>query len=172
MGKAIWDCFLPVHQNIVFAIPDESAHKCYLPNRSRYQLCRSHFPAFGIGLPCNRRNLFVGLHPDQVLIEGCQSGVWKKASGSAGGTGLRGMFAPLAGKQISCQLSSGDWAYALVDSLGTPYLYNVRTGAWLLIGYYASTPYTGQVTAAGLVATYYDPFSGMSSFCTASWPVS
>lgn len=53
------------------------------------------------------------------LLLSCQSGIWKKASG--GGTGLRGVYAPLVNKSISCS-AGGTTVYAMVDGLGDVYM--------------------------------------------------
>lgn len=116
------------------------------------------------------------------VILSCQSGVWRKASG---GTGLRGIFNPLALYQISCRANSTT-AYAKVTADGTPY---VR----------AKTPWgdTGWVQSTKLVRTFYGSVavtsdlslstvalvvssidynssdeSAFESYCTAYWPLS
>src|SRR5690606_38767622 len=65
--------------------------------------------------------------PDRKKILSCQSGRWKSATGSDGGTGLRGAFEPLKGMEISCSVAGTntnmphEW-HARVDDSGTPYL--------------------------------------------------
>lgn len=62
------------------------------------------------------------------LILSCQGGAWRRAQG---GTGMRGVFAPLAGMTIACSWS--DWnetsgvVYAHVNANGDPF---IRKDAW------------------------------------------
>lgn len=55
------------------------------------------------------------------LLLSCQTLVWKQASGAGGGTGLRGVLAPLKNKTITCDYA-GYQVDAHVDALGDPKL--------------------------------------------------
>ena len=102
-------------------------------------------------------------------MRSCQSGVWKKASGAEGGTGLSGVFAPLKGMQISCA-ALGSTLYGMVDANGVPYIrcaYGATDTGWRpnisKIYCNATGTYAGQVTTTGI-------FINDGSICQAQWP--
>lgn len=106
----------------------------------------------------------------------CQYSSWKRAAGNAG-TGLRGIFAPLANKSTSCVARSsatGAWftAVASVDANGTPNFYVTN-------GY--STSYCGTLATCTLTETDFWSntiswtatlvATGIGGFCQSVWPI-
>lgn len=110
------------------------------------------------------------------LLLSCQSLLWKKATGSAGGTGLKGVYAPHAGKTISCKNKL--WFYATIGADGTPYL-KIDTGAWTVPTtvyeggqLLRSSDYYAILTASGLMGKWIDSsMTNPTTYCYAAWPL-
>lgn len=112
------------------------------------------------------------------LLLSCQSGVWKKATGS-GGTGLSGLLAPLKGKTISCRDGSF-YGYAYVDANGNPFTRATRNFGWAsydsgwVSGFYARTIINGadpyDIASWGFGA-YPHLVGSNNANCTANWPL-
>ena len=94
--------------------------------------------------------------------------MWKKATGN--GTGLRGVFAPLVGKTISCTTDAyGSGATATVDSLGDLYVrakWYGATSAWVPTGPATYLFVTGRADTTGVYATD----ANLGTTCFTSWP--
>jgi len=116
------------------------------------------------------------------LLLSCQSGLWKKAQGS-GGTGMTGIYLPLAGKTISCTSPSGAWGgtfYAMVDSGGQMYTRAAGQGAsyidtgWV-VGYNAMTSawwgtFSASAGLGGLTGTSNSMYVPGDPGCSVAWP--
>lgn len=110
--------------------------------------------------------------------------MWKKASGSGGGTGLKGIFAPLIGKTISCSTAYGSTVWAMVDASGNIYsqakVWCKPASGWVY-GTTASSgggcstfgqTVTATVDTTGLTGTHFEYYDGGSwvSTCRVLWP--
>lgn len=114
--------------------------------------------------------------PSRAHRHPCQSGSWKKATGS--GTGVSGILAPLKGKTITCTFASG-WmhtVWAQVDANGNPFAraytaYPTPYDSGWVAGFTA-------INAFGLEATWtvgnYPSLTvtgTLSGGCSANWPL-
>jgi hypothetical protein len=118
----------------------------------------------------------------------CINGGGKCLSAAGGGTGMRGVYLPLAGKTISCVGSSGYNAsyYAKVDSTGQIYTRaagrsgGIYTDTGWVAAYSSeagvgigSVKFTSTASLDGLVGTEYSYLGGWisdSSGCSVPWP--
>ncbi len=113
------------------------------------------------GAACTGEGRIASSTTTSGLILSCQSGVWKKASGSsAGGTGLKGAMLPQANKSISCSANGGTAVfYGTVAADGTPsvriFWFATYSGSWRDTGYVSG--------AASIVDEYGGTFPGGSA---------
>lgn len=122
---------------------------------------------------------------DRSLLLTCQSGSWQSASGG-GKTGQQGLFYPLRGKTISCDMSIAS-GVATVDSAGTltlgviyhngvaPWTYCTAGGSkcyWYGNGGPASSSWYAytEMTSAGIDVYFYQS-SVLFHACSANWPL-
>ena len=112
------------------------------------------------------------------LILSCQSGSWKKAQGSSGGTGIQGFLAPYKGMSISCM--TGGTAItrrgvsATVNDSGL--VINLLNRSGSVVGTCVNTHVCGNATFTGLGVFYYasstsDDGGGTTEYtCSALFP--
>lgn len=133
-------------------------------------------PVVTEGSVCNSATDKIAVTATNQILS-CQSdGTWRKAQGT-GGTGLRGLLLPVAGKSISCSdgwLGSGSASVDASGNITLGYKYDGGMQAWQYATNVGRVGYNGNytlLTPAGIEVWDTLNLSPPRAICFASWPV-
>ncbi len=97
----------------------------------------------------------------------CQSGVWKQSQGIIK-SGIRGIFAPLKHKSISCGPGGGTFVEATVDGNGTPLIRGYGCWGWSAWQTAVLGIQVSDCTNSYIVSL---TTSGLGNACNVAWPL-